>query len=631
MLSATVTACGWQAGALWPWRLTRGALPVISPAPSSSVPVGLWDQFQRHGQRFGAGMVLLAVYQYLQYWIDTRIALAINSATSEALAVTQSRLALELAVGIIIVALLAFVVRVLSRVVVFNAGRIAEYELRVGLLARLSVLSPSFYRRMSTGEIMSRATNDLAQVRLMLGFGVLNAINTLFALVSALWVMLPLSVPLTFAALAPLPILMLVTRSFSKRIYTYTRDNQDAIGALSEQVQTSIAGVRVVRSFALEGAELARFDEKNLVYLDKSLKLARLRGSFGPIMQSITALGSVIVFWYGGYLMLGGSLAAGDFLAFSRALSRLTWPLISLGFLVAMVQRGRASYSRLAEVYQAQPEITSGPRSLPEPVHGSLRVEDLSFSVGEQAILNGVSFTLEPGRSLAVVGKTGSGKSTLGALLARLYPTPAGAVFLDGVDVCELPLEQVRGWVAYAQQDAFLFSTTARRNIGFVLDEPDSKPALLSIRQAAAEAQVLDELLGLPDGLDTVVGERGVQLSGGQKQRVALARALISSPKLLILDDPLSAVDGRTEKLILEAIDRQRSQRGVVLITHRVAAAARCDQILVLDGGRVVEQGTHEELASVGGLYTSFVEEQRVESELAAIARAELELAEAQA
>ncbi|MBX3183208.1 MAG: ABC transporter ATP-binding protein [Polyangiaceae bacterium] len=604
---------------------------MISSPPSSSVPVGLWDQFQRHGQRFGVGLVLLAVYQYLQYWIDTRIALAINSATSTALAVTQSKLALQLAVGIIIVALLAFVVRVLSRVVVFNAGRIAEYELRAGLLTRLSTLSPSFYRRMSTGEIMSRATNDLAQVRLMLGFGVLNAINTLFALVSALWVMLPLSVPLTFAALAPLPVLMLVTRSFSKRMYTYTRENQDAIGALSEQVQTSIAGVRVVRSFALEDAELTRFDEKNQVYLDKSLKLARLRGSFGPIMQSITALGSVIVFWYGGYLMLGGGLAAGDFLAFSRALSRLTWPLISLGFLVAMVQRGRASYSRLAEVYQAEPEITSGPRSLPEPVRGNLRVENLSFGFGDQPILSQVSFTLEPGRSLAVVGKTGSGKSTLGALLARLYPTPQGAVFLDDVDICELPLAQVRGWVAYAQQDAFLFSTTARRNIGFVLDEPDSKPALLSIRQAAAEAQVLDELLGLPDGLDTVVGERGVQLSGGQKQRVALARALISSPKLLILDDPLSAVDGRTEKLILEAIDRQRSQRGVVLITHRVAAAARCDQILVLDGGRVVEQGTHEELSHAGGLYASFVEEQRVESELAAIARAELELAEAQA
>ncbi|MEZ4374139.1 MAG: ABC transporter ATP-binding protein [Polyangiaceae bacterium] len=598
-----------------------------SPQQSAPEPdaIGLWEQFRRHMPRYGIGLLLLAAYQYLQFWIDTHIAKAINAASGGGgFEFGGSNFALRLGVGLIGVAILAFVIRVMSRVAIFNAGRIGEYELRRGLLRRLQALGPSFYSRMSTGEIMSRATNDLGQVRLLLGFGVLNAINTLFALVSALSVMLPLSTPLTLAAMAPLPILMLVTRRFSRRMFSYTKDNQAAIGALSDQVQTSIAGVRVVRSFALEESELARFDKKNADYLDKSLMLARLRGSFGPIMQSITALGGVIVFWYGGHLMLADKLDPGEFLAFSRALSRLTWPLISLGFLVGLVQRGRASYSRLKEVFDAKPDIVDGDERLPEPVLGKLSVRHLSFSYGDNQVLEDVSFDLEPGKSLAVVGRTGSGKSSLAVLLARLMPTPRGTVFLDGKDICDLPLEQVRGVVGYAQQDAFLFSTTAGRNIGFVLDEPDTGPSLLTIRQAAGEAQVLDEILGLPDGFDTVVGERGVQLSGGQKQRVALARALVSEPKVLVLDDPLSAVDGRTEKNILEAIDRQRAQRGVVLITHRVAAAARCDRVIVLDQGRVVEQGTHQELCSAGGLYATFAEEQRLESELERIGAQEL-------
>jgi ATP-binding cassette subfamily B protein len=581
-----------------------------TPHPSE-IPVGLWAQFRRHSPRYGAGLVLLAAYQYAQYWFDTRLMQSINWAVGG-----ERERAMNLGVMLIAVSIAAFGVRVLSRVAIFNGGRLAEYELRRVLLDRLQRLGPAFYRRMSTGEIMSRVTNDLLHVRLLLGFAVLNLINTAFALVSALSVTLTISFKLTLAALSTMPILILVTRYFSNLMFARTRDNQQAIGQMSERVQSSIAGVRVIRAFALERNELADFERTNQLYLDKSLGLARVRGSMGPIMQAITAVGILIVFWYGGHLMLAGELTAGGFLAFYRALARLTWPLVALGFFVGMLQRGRAAYARLAEIYDAEPDILDGPLPAPSELEGRLEVNRLSYEVEGRRVLDEVCFELPPGGSLAIVGRTGSGKSTLAVLLPRLQPTPRGTVFLDGVDVCDLPLATVRGAIGYAQQTPFLFSTTVGRNIAYSLDAPDSPPALLSVRRAAADARILDEVLALPDGMDTVVGERGVQLSGGQKQRVALARAFIAEPKILVLDDPLSAVDARTEKTILEAIDRQRSQRSVVLITHRVAAAARCDQIIVLDHGRVIERGTHHELVLHGGLYAAFAEEQRIESEL---------------
>lgn len=569
--------------------------------------------------RYGVGLFLIAIYQTAQYWFDTRLKVAIDLAVG-----SNHDAAMSLGIFMIALAVGSFVIRVLSRVAVFNGGRIVEYELRAALLAHLQKLGPSFYRHMSTGEIMSRVTNDLAQVRLLLGFGVLNVINTLLALVSAFAVTLSMSVKLTLASLVTFPILLLVTRQFSRQLYTRQRDYQAALGQMSEVVQTSIAGVRVVRSFSLEKSELVRFEKTNEHYLDKTLGLARLRGGMGPIMQAITTIGVLVVFWYGGHLMLKKELTPGEFVAFYRALARLTWPLIALGFLVGLVQRGRASYSRIREVFDAKPDIVDGPVPAPEKLSGRLEVRGLSFSYKQKRVLDDVSFEVPAGGSLAIVGRTGSGKSTLAVLLPRLQPTPRGTIFLDGIDVCDLPLGTVRDSIGYAQQTAFLFSTTVGRNVGYTLDDPDCQEGLLTIRAAAKEAHILDEVLALPDGFDTVVGERGVQLSGGQKQRVALARAFVKQPKLLVLDDPLSAVDARTEKAILEAIDRQRAERGVVLITHRVAAAARCDQIIVLDEGTVVERGTHSELVAKGGLYAAFAEEQRIERELEKLGTEEL-------
>jgi len=502
----------------------------------------------------------------------------------------------------------------------FNAGRDVEYELRAILLARLHRLGTAFYRRMSSGEIMSRSTGDLAQVRLLYGFGVLNVVNVIFAFGSAFQVMVSISPKLTLASFVTLPLTVLLTRAFSRRIFERTRANQAALGRLSDSLQTNLAGVRVVRSFALETRELHRFRAVNRDYLEASLALARVRGLLMPLLGAASAGGILVFFWYGGSLLLRGPLEGGitkgDFFAFQLALGRMTWPMIALGFVLSIVQRGRASFVRLKEIFDALPEVTDGPLPAPVDSKGEISISGLSFEYGARKVLDDVHFEVPAGKSVAIVGRTGSGKSTLAMLLARLLPTPKASVLIDGHDVCDLPLSFVRQTVGYAQQDAFLFSTTVARNIGFSLDDPDAPEATDVVRDAAREAQVLEEALALPEQFDTVVGERGVQLSGGQKQRVALARALAWGPRILVLDDPLSAVDAKTEAAILQAIERQAKKRTVVLITHRVAAAARCDSIVVLDQGRVVERGTHDELLRTQGIYAAFAEEQRMAHEL---------------
>ncbi len=594
--------------------------PSVDPA---TIPRTLGGHLRRQLAAYGLGTCFLGAFQLAMNRIDWR-----SKAAIDAIFGADPTAAWKPAITMLALALVAFFARVASRYFLFNAGRDVEYELRRKLLDHLHTLGVSFYRRMSAGEIMSRATNDLGQVRLLFGFGVLNVVNVIFAFTSALQVMATISWRLTLASFVAVPLVVLATRQFSRALFTRTRQTQEALGNLASLVQGNLAGVRVVRSFAMEARERDRFDEANRRYLNASLGLARLRGSMMPTLGASSAIAVLVFFWYGGTLLLRdpthGGLTKGDFFAFQLALMRMTWPVVALGFSVSILQRGRACFARLKEVFDAQPDIEEGEESAPPQAPGSMAVKGLSFAYGSRQVLHDVGFEVGAGRSLAIVGRTGSGKSTLAQLVARLLPTPEGTVFIDGVDVCKMQISDLRGLLGYAQQDAFLFSTTVARNVGLSMDDPDAPESMKRIKEAAGEAQVLSETLELPEQFDTVVGERGVQLSGGQRQRIALARALAWEPRILLLDDPLSAVDAKTEAAILEAIERQAERRTVILVTHRVAAAAKCDAVVVLDAGGIVERGTHDELVAKGGLYATFAEEQRVARELAELSSLEV-------
>jgi ATP-binding cassette subfamily B multidrug efflux pump len=594
-------------------------VPVSPPTSLEMKPnASLWGYLHAHRGRLAIGAVLLLATNGLEKAIPWMLKVGVDAFSSADLAHVE--IAAFTVVGL---ALGMMVTRTLSRVFVFNVGRDIEFELRAKLLAKLHQLGASFFARMSTGDIMSRATNDLTQVRLLLGFGTLNLFNALVAYVSALALMITISPKLTLYALIPYPLFVLTTRAFVRKMFRVSQENQKVLGKLAERAQEYLSGVRLVRAYAADKFEAERFAEANREAVSRTMTFVTLRATMQPVLMGISALGTLIVIYVGGLMVNEGQLTKGEFLAFYAYLAQLVWPTMAAGYILSIVQRGRASYARVREILDAEPDVVQAqePRSIERHASGrygkgALEVRHLSFSLGGRKVLDDVSLRVPEGGTLAIVGRTGSGKTTLAGLLARLLPTPSGSVFLDGADITELRIDQVRRAIGYAQQEPFLFSTTVARNVGFSLEDPDSPASLERIRAVAAEAAVASEIEHLPDGFDTVVGERGVQLSGGQKQRVALSRALLNEPSVLVLDDPMSAVDAKTERAILEAIDRAAEGRSMVLITNRTAAAARCDQIVVLDEGRVVERGTHRELMYARGFYAQLCSRQSLEQEL---------------
>ena len=525
------------------------------------------------------------------------------------------------ALYVVAVAAVMWGFRTLSRVLVFNVGRDVEYELRNEVLARIHILGPSFFRRVATGDIMSRATSDLGQVRLLAGFGTLHVVNATFAYTGAMALMVALSPTLTLWSLAPLPLFVFATRYFSRQMFHRSREAQEALSSLTGRVQEALSGVRLVRAFAIEDHIEQRFEEANQRALSGNMRLAVLRGVMWPTLLGLSSVATLVVIWKGGGMVIEGELTIGELTAFVAYLGQLVWPTMAFGFLLSVVQRGRASYRRIREILDAEPDVADTQGATEAGREGHLVVNQLSYAHGDTPVLNDVSFDVPSERSLAIVGRTGSGKSTLASLLSRLLPTPKGSISLDGQDVTAIKLRSLRRAVGYAQQEPFLFSSTVAANIALGLkdvgpEHSDDGDVFVRVRDAAAQAAVLEEIEGMPDGFDTIVGERGVQLSGGQKQRIALARALLNEPAVLVLDDPLSAVDARTERTILKALERAGEGRTLVLITNRINAASRADRIVVLDRGKIVESGTHEELSARDGIYGQLAARQRIEQEL---------------
>ncbi len=584
------------------------ALPREAPRPAV---IRLAALLRERGGSFAAGMVFLAVST-----LAGAIAPQLIRAATNAIVARDTHAAARFAGFIAIAAIVGAVMRVASRIYIFNIGRDIEFDIRSKLLRHLHTLGPSFFRKVPPGEVMSRATNDIAQVRLLLGFGVLNVVNVVVAYAGNLPLMVYRSPSLTLVTLLPFPVVIFVVRMFSRAMFRRSRATQDALGELSDRAQQTLSGMRVVRAYQLEKFESEAFDHISLRALEANLALARLRGTILPIVGAAGGISSLLVLWEGGRQVLAGRLTVGDILAFQAHLALVTWPTIALGYLMSIVQRARASVERLNEILGAEPDVRDEDARAASEIHGALRVDGLHYEIDGRVILEDVSFDVPAGGSIAIVGKTGSGKSTLSALLVRMLPTPRGTVFLDEHDITTMPLGQLRAAANLAQQEPFLFSTTIARNIGFSTDDPDAPATNDRIRHAAGEAQILREAETMTDGLNTIVGERGVQLSGGQKQRVALARALLVAPSVLILDDPMSAIDARTEVAILDAIERAAVGRTLVLVTHRIAAASRCKSIVVLDAGRVVERGTHDELVARGGIYARLAEHQALEAEL---------------
>jgi len=581
----------------------------------------LWSYLREHLSVLLVGTLFLLATNAVEKAIPWLLKLAVDAFSSGNMAKVQ-----ETAVWVALLAVVVMGTRTLSRVFIFNVGRDIEFTLRGEVLAQLHRLGASFFGKSSAGDIMSRATNDLGQVRLLLGFGSMNLVNAIVAYASALVLMLAISPKLTLIALVPYPFFLLAMRYFVRRLYTVSQEQQKVLGKLSERAQEYLSGVRVVRAYTADAYEGQRFEAANRDAVERTMAVVSLRALMTPVLMGVSSLGTVLVIYRGGLMINDGAISKGDLLAFYAYFTQLIWPTMAAGYILSIVQRGRAAYARVREILDAEPDVREV--EAPTPVErgpqgrlgrGALAVDKLSFSYGDRKILDEVSFELAEGGSLAIVGRTGSGKTTLAGLLARLLPTPTGSVKLDGHDITQLRLDELRKAVGYAQQESFLFSTTVARNIGFALEDPDSVEGAARVRAAAREACILDELEQLPDGLDTVVGERGVQLSGGQKQRVALARALLNGPAVLVLDDPLSAVDSKTERAILDALDRASEGRTLILITSRTAAAARCDQILVLDGGKVVERGTHRELSTRRGFYSELWKRQNLEQELATL------------
>jgi ATP-binding cassette subfamily B protein len=548
--------------------------------------------------------------------------------------VTRHKLLLY-AGAILAVAAFKGIFQFLTRWIVIGISREIEFDLRNDLFQHLESLSYSYYQRNRTGDIMARATNDLNAVRMLLGPAIMYSANTIVYTAGALAFMISISPKLTFYTFLPLPVASIVIQYFGRRIHDRFERIQAMFSDISARAQENFSGARLIRAYVQEEAEIRAFEKENQEYIRRSLKLVRLMGMLWPTLELLLGFAVVLVLWLGGRevmegqdkvqlvsylgtkttLLLSGSMGVGDFVAFSTYMMQLTWPIIALGWVINIFQRGTASLVRINEILLERPEIQDSPGASERPIEGAIEFRGLNFRYNGKAVLQDLNLRIPAGSSLAIVGPTGSGKTTLVNLIPRIYDAEAGMVLIDGRPIREYSLASLRKNIGFVPQETFLFSDRIRENIALGVESATDQ----EIHNAAEAANISADIESFPEGYQTLVGERGITLSGGQKQRTAIARALIRNPQILILDDALSSVDTHTEDKILNHLHDVMQGRTTIFISHRVSTVRNADRIAVLHGGAIVELGTHDELLALNGYYTDLYNKQLLEEELAEV------------
>jgi len=574
--------------------------------------LSLKNDLMENRWRILIGLVALLIVDVLQLIIPRIIKHAIDDLTwgaipsSRLLLYGGEVLALALGIG-------GF--RYVWRYLLLGAARRIEKALRDRFFLHLQSLSPSYFARTKVGDLMAHAINDIDAVRMSLSLGIVFLVDTIILGVLTIFFMVYIHPLLTLYAILPMPLITVITLFFSRTIHDRFEVLQKTFASLTERVRESIAGIRVVKAYVLEEEEKGKLSQLSQDYIRKNVNVTKVWGMFFPIILFFSNLSMVIVLYLGGRLTIFQSISIGDFVAFMSYLGLLAWPMMALGWAINVIQRGAASMDRLNKIFKEVPEISDGPEVTSSgELKGMIELKGLTFSAGNggNPILHDIQLTIPEGERIVIVGRTGSGKTVLCNLLARLLESPQGALFIDGTEIHRIPLKRLRRSIGYVPQDTFLFSETIRENIAFGRIEAKDQ----EIEEVARIAQIYDEIMEFPEGMNTVIGEKGITLSGGQRQRVAIARALLMNPPIFILDDALSSVDIQTEERILEGFEKFLQGKTTILITHRIAPLRKADRIVVLDEGRVVEIGTHTTLLARGGIYANLYWQRELEEEL---------------
>ena len=564
----------------------------------------------RYKARYVAGFLCLVVSQL----VGVLVPLIIKSGIDDLMHGSAARKLLGVAGLLLAVGAGKAVLQFWMRWILIGISRDVEYDLRNDLFAHLMRLSPRYYTENRTGDLMSKLTNDLNAVRNMVGPGIMYSANTVVVGVATVALMVHLDWRLTLYSLIPMPLVSIGVRYFGQQIHERFEKIQALYSDLTERVRENLSGVRVVRAFCQEEVEMAAFDRMNLDFVAKNKGLIWITSFLWPSMELLFAVAFLLVMVLGGHHVLEGKISVGTFAAFNVYLTYLFWPMIALGWVTNLVQRGLASLGRLMLIFDSKPEIDD--RAVPAhpltALRGEIEFRNLTFSYNGVPVLKNLNLQIPAGKTVAIVGATGSGKSTLVGLIPRLYDAPEGSLLIDGVPIRQIPLSSLRRHIGFVPQETFLFSETIRENVMFGAPEASGT----EVERAAEISNILPEIQGFPKGFDTLVGERGLTLSGGQKQRVAISRAIIRDPRILVLDDALSSVDTYTEEKILQRLTGVMAGRTTILISHRVSTIQNADEIVVLHDGEIVERGTHEQLLALNGHYTDLYNKQLIEEEL---------------